>query len=61
MTTNKLTRLKDQYGGKHDPKPLRGSGCASCGGARPPMAVKHGDPFCSATCARIYFEVKGVQ
>ena len=59
MTKTKREQLQDQVNGLNDPEPGRDGGCAVCGNPRPPMAEKHGDPFCSATCARMYFEVKG--
>lgn len=43
---------------KRDPKPKRNGGCASCGKARPEVAVKHDDPFCSASCARDWHRVE---
>jgi hypothetical protein len=32
--------------------PVRGDGSCVCGRERPPVAVKHADPFCSTECAR---------
>jgi hypothetical protein len=29
--------------------------CKECGNPRPPLAVEHGDEFCSTTCARRYY------
>ncbi len=29
--------------------------CKECGKARPPLAVEHGDEFCSTTCARRHY------
>jgi hypothetical protein len=60
MTKSKHQLRRDQYDGKFDPKPLKGGRCASCGGALPPTSVTHGDPFCSTGCARIWFDVHGV-
>lgn len=43
---------------KIDPRdpPVRKSGrCRECRKERPPMAVKHADPFCSAECCREWY------
>jgi hypothetical protein len=32
--------------------------CVVCKEPRPPLAVKHGDPFCSAACCRKSYHVK---
>jgi hypothetical protein len=59
LTKTEIDKRRRQAEGEFDPKPAKGGGCAVCGSPRPPTAVNHGDPFCSATCARIYYEVKG--
>jgi hypothetical protein len=35
-----------------DPSRRRDGRCSGCGGERPEVAVKNGDPFCSTSCAR---------
>jgi len=60
MTKSKVELRKMQSEGLLDPKPGKDGGCATCGNPRPPLAERHKDPFCSAACARIYFEAKGV-
>jgi hypothetical protein len=35
-----------------DPSRRRDGRCSGCGGERPEVAVKNGDPFCSTGCAR---------
>jgi len=43
---------------KPDP-PVRANGmCAVCGQERPPLAVKHEDPFCSTSCCKSYHRVE---
>jgi hypothetical protein len=34
--------------------------CLCCGAERPPVAVRHGDAFCSTACARAYNRVRDV-
>jgi len=60
MTKSKAQQLRDQYDGRLDPKPERGK-CPVCGSKRPPIAIRHRDPFCSAGCARVWFEANGIQ
>jgi hypothetical protein len=31
--------------------------CFVCEGERPPLAIRHGDPFCSARCCQTHYQV----
>jgi len=42
---------------KPDPRVKRTDKCVVCGKIRPPISISHGDPFCSAACARYYHKV----
>jgi hypothetical protein len=49
-------RLRERPALLVDPSRRRDGRCVICRSSRPEFAVKHGDPFCSTRCARIWHD-----
>jgi hypothetical protein len=54
-----LPGLGNQRPIRADPSGRRDGRCSCCGGERPEVAVKNGDPFCSTGCARRWHDQLG--